>query len=308
MNPIGEAQRFSNCFLHPWYLVFSSEYLRCPRRYLRRLWRFPGLSPQPPPPPPRQPRQRWLRISRPRWQPPTSCGQCSVSRHPEVITSIHTEGIKKCWYLTQISTSKSSKLSTSKIWAVCQKKLSFSDVCEKKSIFFGDNDLEWLRLICYHSRKFRNNEKLCKSMYGKSIFVLTVIGKNKKSFWVFVQLLTLLSTKPKKKHFNLGNWRSQVAWLVFWTSSSLEQAGMSKTCGYSFIEIRNNQISGPTVVWAPLPSVRSNQPASFIFQERASQFTCFYQLSVLKWKIRGLNLSSSYRITLLMYNMPNSKR
>ena len=112
----------------------------------------------------------------------------------------------------------------------------------------------------------------------------------------------------KKKHFNLGNWRSQVAWLVFWTSSSLEKAGMSKTCGYSFIEIRNNQISGPTVVWAPLPSVRSNQPASFIFQERASQFTCFYQLSVLKWKIRGLNLSSSYRITLLMYNMPNSKR
>ena len=51
----------------------------------------------------------------------------------------------------------------------------------------------------------------------------------------------------------------------------------------SFIEIRINQIYRPTEVWAPLPSVRSNQPASFIFQERASQFTCFYQLSVSKW-------------------------
>ena len=158
--------------------------------------------------------------------------------------------------------------------SLSEEELSFSDVCEKVNCVRDNDDLEWLRLIWYHSCNVRNNEKLCK-MYGKSIFVLTVIGKNKNSFWVFAQLLTL--------QFNLGNSRSKVAWWVFWTSSLLEQAGMSKTCGYSFIEIRNNQIYRPTKVWAPLPSVRSNQPASFIFQERASQFTCFYQLLVSKW-------------------------
>ena len=175
----------------------------------------------------------------------------------------------------------------------------------KKVNFVRDNDdLEGLRLIWYHSSKFQKQRKVMQKHVWKINF-LSHGDCQKQKFLLSLRRACYLA---KKKHFNLGNWRSQVAWLVFWTSSSLEKAGMSKTCGYSFIEIRNNQISGPTVVWAPLPSVRSNQPASFIFQERASQFTCFYQMSVLKWKIRGLNLSSSYRITLLMYNMPNSKR
>ena len=155
-----------------------------------------------------------------------------------------------------------------------EEKLSFSDVFEKVNCVRDNDDLEWLRLIWYHSCNDRNNE----NQFSFSQW----LAKTKIPF-EFSYSFLLFNLPSKKKHFNLGNWRSQVAWLVFWTSSLLEQAGMSKTCGYSFIEIRNNQISRPTVVWAPLPSVRSNQPASFIFQERASQFTCFYQLSVSKW-------------------------
>ena len=167
------------------------------------------------------------------------------------------------------------------------------------------NGWDWYVIILANSETTKSYAKACmENQFSFSRW----LAKTKNPFEFSYSFLHFYLPSQKKKHFNLGNWRSQVAWLVFWTSSSLEQAGMSKTCGYSFIEIRNNQISGPTVVWAPLPSVRSNQPASFIFQERASQFTCFYQMSVLKWKIRGLNLSSSYRITLLMYNMPNSKR
>ena len=166
--------------------------------------------------------------------------------------------------------------------SLSEEELSFSDVCEK-GIFLETliilRGWDWSDIILAISETTKSYAKAC--MENQFLFSQW-LAKTKLPIEFSCSFL-LFNLPSQKKHFNLGNWRSQVAWLVFWTSSLLEQAGMSKTCGYSFIGIRNNQISRPTVVWAPLPSVRSNQPASFIFQERASQFTCFYQLSVLKW-------------------------